>query len=62
MIVEEKVEGEELFLCRGYMNAPDIDGLVVLHSGGNEIAPGQTIRCRIIKVNNVDLEAVPSEV
>lgn len=59
VIVEEKVEGEELFLCRGYMNAPDIDGLVVLHSSGNDFEPGQTARCRIIKVNNVDLEAVP---
>ena len=61
VLVEEKVEGEELFLCRGYMNAPDIDGLVVLHSSGREIVPGQTIRCRIIKVNNVDLEAVAVE-
>ena len=59
VIVEERVEGEELFLCRGYMNAPDIDGLVVLHGSGNDFKPGQTARCRIIKVNNVDLEVVP---
>ena len=58
VIVEEQVEGEELFLCRGYMNAPDIDGLVVLHSGETELKPGDVVECRIIKVNNVDLEAV----
>ncbi len=58
VIVEEAVEGEELFLCRGYMNAPDIDGLVVLHSGGTVFLPGQVVECRIVKVNSVDLEAV----
>ena len=57
VIVEEEVEGEDIFLCRGYMNAPDIDGLVVLHSGGRIFKPGQIIDCRIIKVNNIDLEA-----
>lgn len=59
VLVEEEVEGEDLYLCRGYLNAPDIDGLVVLHSSGQSYKPGETAECRIIKVNSVDLEAVP---
>ena len=58
VLIEEEVEGEDIYLCRGYMNAPDIDGLVVLHSSSFSLKPGQTAECRIIKVNNVDLEAV----
>ncbi len=56
VIVEEKVEGEDLYLCRGYMNAPDIDGLVVLH--GEKLSPGDIVDCRVVRVNNLDLEAV----
>jgi TRAM domain-containing protein len=41
------------------LNAPDVDGLVVLHSSEKRYKPGETAECRIIKVNNVDLEAVP---
>ncbi len=56
LIVEEAVEGEELYLSRSYFQAPEVDGLVVLRAEGLE--PGQIVRAKIIRRNGVDLEAV----
>ncbi len=57
VLVEEKVEEEDLYLGRGYMHAPDVDGVVVINS--NELSCGEFVRCRIIRRNGIDLEAVP---
>ncbi|MBN2444756.1 MAG: 30S ribosomal protein S12 methylthiotransferase RimO [Spirochaetales bacterium] len=56
VLVEEAVENEELYIGRGYMNAPDVDGLVVLKGVG--LIPGTIVRARIIRINNVDIEAM----
>ncbi|WP_230391361.1 MULTISPECIES: 30S ribosomal protein S12 methylthiotransferase RimO [unclassified Oceanispirochaeta] len=56
LIIEEKVEGEVLYLSRSYFQAPEVDGLVVLRAEGLEA--GDIVRARIIKRNGVDLEAV----
>jgi ribosomal protein S12 methylthiotransferase len=56
VIVEEAVEGEELFLCRAYLQAPEVDGLTVVHSG-RTLSPGETLNCAVARVNGVDLEA-----
>jgi ribosomal protein S12 methylthiotransferase len=56
ILIEEKVEGANLSLGRGWMQAPDIDGLTVVH-GTHE--PGTFVACEILKVNGVDLEAQP---
>ena len=54
VLVEEQVKGEGLSLGRTYFQAPDVDGLVVLHGTH---APGARLRARILKRNGVDLEA-----
>ena len=33
VLVEEIIAEEEIALGRGYMNAPEVDGAVILHSG-----------------------------
>lgn len=57
LIVEEKVEGEELYLTRSSFQAPEIDGLVVLRTD-EALETGQVVNARIIRRNAVDLEAV----
>jgi hypothetical protein len=54
--VEEIVRGENLSLARGFMNAPEVDGLVVLN--GASVPAGNMCRGRIIRRNGIDLEAV----
>ena len=56
ILIEENVEGADLSLGRGWMQAPDIDGLTVVH-GTHQ--PGTFVACEIVKVNGVDLEARP---
>ena len=57
VLVEEHVAGEDLSIGRAYLNAPEVDGLVVLHGTG--IAPGKTGFAKIIRRNGFDLEAAP---
>jgi ribosomal protein S12 methylthiotransferase len=57
VLVEERIEGEELAIARGYMNAPEVDGAVVVVGG--EQKPGDAIRVKVSAVRGVDLEAVP---
>lgn len=57
ILVEEPVEGEELGISRAYLNAPEVDGAVVLH--GEELAPGRVVKGKIIALNGIDLEAQP---
>jgi ribosomal protein S12 methylthiotransferase len=54
VLVEEQVEGEDMSIGRGFLQAPDVDGLVVLR---RRCAPGTTARARITRRNGVDLEA-----
>ena len=54
VLVEERVEGEDLSIGRAYLQAPDVDGLVVLTASR---APGSRVRARVTKRNGVDLEA-----
>jgi ribosomal protein S12 methylthiotransferase len=56
VFIEEPVKNEDLSLGRGYLHAPDVDGLVVIHGTG--YTPGTFVRARIIRQNNFDLEAV----
>lgn len=52
-LIEEPFPGEELSLGRAYLQAPDVDGLLVVH-GTHE--PGSVIQVRITRRNGVDLE------
>ena len=54
VLVEERVEGEDLSLGRSYAQAPEVDGLVVLN---RRLDPGRVVRARVFAVNGVDLEA-----
>ena len=59
ILAEEEFSGEDIVLGRGYMNAPDVDGAVIIHTNGMTIEPGKVVKCKIIKRNNIDLEAIP---
>jgi ribosomal protein S12 methylthiotransferase len=55
ILIEEVIEGEELSIGRGWMQAPEVDGLTVVRG---HYQPGTLLPCRIVAVNGVDLEAV----
>lgn len=59
VLVEERVRGEDLFLARGYLQAPEVDGLTVVH-GSSDLRAGERVLVKIVKCNGVDLEAVVS--
>lgn len=56
VLVEEAVEGASLCLARGWMQAPDVDGLTLVKA---RLEPGQRAMVRISAVNGVDFEADP---
>jgi ribosomal protein S12 methylthiotransferase len=55
VLIEEPVEGEALSLGRAYLQAPEVDGLVVVRAAGLEA--GSLHRVRVERVVGVDLEA-----
>ncbi|MDC7126648.1 MAG: 30S ribosomal protein S12 methylthiotransferase RimO [Spirochaetales bacterium] len=57
LLVEEAVNEEDLYLCRSWIQAPDVDGLVVLHADEGSLSPGDFVEAEIIAVNGIDLEA-----
>lgn len=59
-LVEESVEGEDLYLGRVFLQAPEVDGLTVIHSE-EALTPGAMVKVRIIDRNGVDFEAHPVE-
>lgn len=56
VLIEERIKGENLYIGRLYAQAPEVDGLTVVH--GKNHSAGTLINCRIIKQNGIDLEAV----
>jgi len=60
ILAEEEFQEEDIILGRGYMNAPDVDGAVIIHTNSKrKIKPGDVVKCKITKRNNIDLEAIP---
>lgn len=57
VLIEEKVEGEDLYIGRIYAQAPEVDGLTVVMA--RNLTPGEWVRCGITRRNGLDLEAVP---
>jgi ribosomal protein S12 methylthiotransferase len=58
VLIEEKVEGEELSLARAYLQAPEVDGLVVVR---RSLKPGTRCSVLIERRNGLDLEGSPHE-
>lgn len=56
VLVEEQVQGERLSLGRAYLQAPDVDGLVVVKAS---VPPGSRLSVHIERRNGVDLEGSP---
>ena len=55
VLVEEPIQGESLFLARSYLQAPEVDGLVVVKASG--LKPGRIYPVRIDRRVGIDLEA-----
>jgi ribosomal protein S12 methylthiotransferase len=55
VLIEEPVLGEALSLGRAYLQAPEVDGLVVVRASG--LQAGSLHRVRIERLAGVDLEA-----
>jgi ribosomal protein S12 methylthiotransferase len=53
VLIEEEVDGEEMSLGRAYLQAPDVDGLVVVR---RRLPAGAMAAVRITRRNGVDLE------
>ncbi|HNZ25628.1 MAG TPA: 30S ribosomal protein S12 methylthiotransferase RimO [Spirochaetota bacterium] len=52
ILIEEKVENEELYIGRFWGQAPEVDGLVVIESDSAQI--GEFCACKIVKQNGND--------
>ena len=59
LLVEEPVQGTNMVLARAWLQAPEVDGAVVLHAPGAR--EGQVLRGRVVRRNGLDLEAVLRE-
>jgi ribosomal protein S12 methylthiotransferase len=55
VLIEEPIQGSDMALGRSFLQAQEVDGLVVVHGEG--LAPGQVVQTRVTKRNGVDLEA-----
>ena len=56
ILIEERVENEDLFIGRFYGQAPDVDGLTVVDS--IDATPGNFIHAKIKKLNDKDFFAI----
>lgn len=59
VLIEEKIEQEDLAIGRIYSQAPEVDGLTVVM--GHNLVAGSVVKCGIRAVKGVDLEAVVME-
>jgi len=55
VLIEEPIKGSAMGLGRSFLQAQEVDGLVVVHGEG--LIPGQVVQTRVTKRNGVDLEA-----
>ena len=59
VLIEEKIEQEDLAIGRIYSQAPEVDGLTVVM--GYNLVAGSVVKCGIRAVKGIDLEAVVVE-
>lgn len=55
VLIEEPIQGSAMGLGRSFLQAQEVDGLVVVHGEG--LQSGQVVKTRVTKRNGVDLEA-----
>jgi len=55
VLIEEPIQGSDMALGRSFLQAQEVDGLVVVHGAG--LVPGQVVQTKVTKRNGVDLEA-----
>lgn len=56
ILIEEPIEGSDMYLGRAFFQAPEVDGLTVVHARAGLVA-GELVTGEIFKRNGVDLEA-----
>jgi ribosomal protein S12 methylthiotransferase len=57
VIIDSRIPGQKnAYIGRSYADAPEIDGVVYVT--GENLKPGQIVRCEIVTTNNYDLIAV----
>jgi len=56
VLIEEKIKNENLYIGRAYLQAPEVDGAVVVKTI-HELKPGEAISVRITGNAGLDLEA-----
>lgn len=57
LLVEEGVSGENIYFARGVMQAPEVDGSVVLYAPEGSLTPGSFCTASVIGVDGYDLRA-----
>ncbi len=57
LIVEEGVSGEDIYFARGPMQAPEVDGTVVLFAPEGSLEPGSFCEAKVVGVDGYDLRA-----
>ena len=58
MLVEERFEGDNLYIGRSYHFAPEVDGLFLIRSE-KAIDPGSIVAARVTAAGDYDLHGVP---
>lgn len=57
VLVEERIEGTEICIGRSLLQAPEVDGVIVVHNTPPMIVPGAVISVDVDDVTEVDLQA-----
>ena len=61
VILDQPVEGQDnVWVGRTYADAPDVDGLVYVTGGQQQLRPGMIVSCEIVAAQEYDLVAVPT--
>lgn len=58
VLVEELVADEEMAIGRTFFQAPEVDGLTVVHGQRASLVPGTFVKVKLMKLNGVDMEAI----
>jgi tRNA A37 methylthiotransferase MiaB len=56
VLIEEKVEDEDLYIGRMWGQAPEVDGLTVV--SGDDLVSGKMVKVEIRELNNNDFYGV----